>query len=556
MRILLLVSAFNGLTQRVWCSLREQGHDVGVELAPTFESGAAMTRAVERADPDLILCPFLKHRVPDTIYDRWPTVIVHPGPVGDRGPSSLDHAIRDGRDRWGVTALSAVEELDAGPVWATAVFDMPDQPIAKSALYNSRVADAAMACIGEVVRKVADGERPIPAEACLRIVPVDGELPLLRREDFRIDWSRPANELERLVAAADGAPGAPATVNGRSVCVFDAVASPEHTGAAPGTVVGRNLDAVAIACGVGTLWVGYAAELSGRRGAKLPAAQVIDASGAPFRRVPDALAESTYVRDGAVGYLTFRSYSGAMYTEQCRRLTSAVEKALTEDTRVLVIKGTEHAFSNGIHLGTVDASPDPAAEAWDNICAIDELCLAIATAEQLTVAAFTANAGAGGVMAGLCADVTLAREGVVLNPYYDMGIYGSELHSWSVPARVGEHRASLLLNRKLPISVAEAARIGLISAVGPREWGEFNNWLSSAAQGYEEPATLGWMLAARAERRATDKPLSYYQTIELAEMARDFFDDRNAFSVHRRAFLRKTAADATPEKLRFSTARV
>jgi putative two-component system hydrogenase maturation factor HypX/HoxX len=159
-------------------------------------------------------------------------------------------------------------------------------------------------------------------------------------------------------------------------------------------------------------------------------------------------------------------------------------------------------------------------------------------------------------MAGLCADVTLAREGVVLNPYYDMGIYGSELHSWSVPARVGEHRASLLLNRKLPISVAEAARIGLISAVGPREWGEFNTWLSSAAHGYEEPATLGWMLAARAERRATDRPLSYYQTIELAEMARDFFDDRNAFSVHRRAFLRKTAADSTPEKLRFSTVRV
>jgi len=556
MRILLLVSAFNGLTQRVWCSLREQGHDVGVELAPTFESGAAMTRAVEDADPDLILCPFLKHRVPDTVYDRWPTVIVHPGPVGDRGPSSLDHAIRDGRERWGVTALSAVEELDAGPVWATAVFDMPDEPISKSALYNSRVADAAMACIGEVVRKVADGERPVPAEACQQVVPVDGELPLLRRADFHVDWNRPADELERLVAAADGAPGASAQVHDRSVCVFDAVASPEHTGAAPGTVVGRDLDAVAIACGVGTLWVGYAAELSGRRGPKLPAAQVIDASRAPFRQVPDALAETTYVRDGAVGYLTMRSYNGAMYTEQCRRLTSAVEKALTEDTRVLVVQGTEHAFSNGIHLGTIDASPDPAAAAWDNICAIDELCLALANADQLTVAAFTANAGAGGVMAGLCADVTLARDGVVLNPYYDMGIFGSELHTWSVPARVGERHASRLLDRKLPISVAEAARIGLISAVGPREWGAFSTWLSEAAESYAEPTTLGRMLATRAERRATARPLSYYQTIELAEMARDFFDDRNDFSAQRRAFLRKTPADATPEKLRFSTTRV
>ena len=33
MRVLLLVSAFNGLSQRVWCALRQAGHDVGVLLA-------------------------------------------------------------------------------------------------------------------------------------------------------------------------------------------------------------------------------------------------------------------------------------------------------------------------------------------------------------------------------------------------------------------------------------------------------------------------------------------------------------------------------------------
>src|SRR5690606_24637824 len=90
-------------------------HDVGVELAPTFDSAAAMTRAVERADPDLVLCPFLKHRVPSSDYDRWPTVIVHPAPLGVRGPSALDHAIRDGREQWGVTALSAVGSSTPGP---------------------------------------------------------------------------------------------------------------------------------------------------------------------------------------------------------------------------------------------------------------------------------------------------------------------------------------------------------------------------------------------------------------------------------------------------------
>lgn len=551
MRILLLVSAFNGLTQRVWCHLREHGHDVGVELAGTFDEPRKLVAAVESTAPDLILCPFLKHRVPEEIWRKYPTVIVHPGPVGDRGPSSLDHAILDGREQWGVTALSAVEEMDAGPVWASNVFDIPAGTTSKAALYNSLVADAAMTCVDEVLRKIDGGDLPLDADQCLRIVPDTGEQPLLRRRDFEIDWRESAQAIARRVAAADSAPGAPADVQGRRVCLFDAAASDTETGAEPGTVVGHNVDAVAIACGSGTLWVGYAATLTSRRGTKLPAARVIDASHTPYLNAPDVLAETTYERDELVGYLTIRSYNGAMYTEQCRRITGAIEKALTEDTRVLVVRGTEHAFSNGIHLGVIDAAPDPAAEAWENIWAIDELCLALADADQLTMTAFTANAGAGGVMAGLCTDVTVARDGVVLNPYYDMGIFGSELHSWALPQRVGEQRADTLLHRKLPISAAEADRIGMVSGVGPREMAEFDAWLGETARGYAEPVALATMLARSAERRARSKPLSYHQTVELAEMARDLFDDRNGFSNLRKRFLAKVAPEETPAKLRF-----
>ncbi|MEU5155875.1 enoyl-CoA hydratase-related protein [Glycomyces sp. NPDC021274] len=550
MKILLLASAFNGLTQRVWCTLREQGHEVGVELAAAHSAPETLTRAVERIDPDLILCPFLKHRVPEAVWRRWTTVIVHPGPVGDRGPSSLDHTLLGQSPRWGVTALSAVEEMDAGPVWACSTFDVPEG-ITKSALYNSRVADAAMDCVATVVRKVQGGDRPVPAEELPPPVQGTGELPLLRRNAFELDWRASATELARRIAAADGAPGAPAVIADRTYCLFDAAAVSEHTGAEPGTIVGRDCESIAFATGRGTLWVGYAALLEKKRGPKLPAAMVIDAAHAAFKPAPEAIAETVYRREGDIGYLTIRSYNGAMHTEQCRRLTGAVEKALTEDTRILVLTGTEHAFSNGIHLGVIDAAADPAAEAWDNINAIDDLCLAIAEAEQLTVAAFSANAGAGGVMAALCADVTVARDGTVLNPYYDMGIYGSELHTWSVANRVGEQVASRLLGEKLPISAAEAKHIGLIGAVGPRDWDEFQRWLRAVAIGYNDPVTRGRMFAAKARRRAESKPLSYYRTIELAEMARDMFDDRHGFHGKRRAFLGKAAPTETPEKLRF-----
>ena len=121
MRILLLCSAFNGFSQRAWLALRDAGHEVTVELAT---SGEAMVSAVALFEPDLIICPFLRERVPDEVWTRYRTIIVHPGPKGDRGPSSLDWALMTGAPEWGVTALQAVEEMDAGPIWASRTFPL------------------------------------------------------------------------------------------------------------------------------------------------------------------------------------------------------------------------------------------------------------------------------------------------------------------------------------------------------------------------------------------------------------------------------------------------
>ena len=54
-----------------------------------------------------------------------------------------------------MTALQAVEEMDAGPIWATRTFQLPADS-RKSVVYNGPVADAAIELIGEVVAKAAD----------------------------------------------------------------------------------------------------------------------------------------------------------------------------------------------------------------------------------------------------------------------------------------------------------------------------------------------------------------------------------------------------------------
>ena len=252
MRILLLCSAFNGLTQRAWIALREAGHEVSVEFA---SSGEAMISAVGLFDPELIICPFLRERVPEEVWRRYRTIIVHPGPKGDRGPSSLDWALMDGEPQWGVTALQAVEEMDAGPIWATRplVFRTAGRP--KSAVYNGPVADAAVELIGEVVAKAADPSfRPEALD--YRRADVIGRLrPPLRPSDRQFDWSEDTDAILRRIAAADGSPGVRTTIGGVPLFVFDAHRGPLLPGR-PGSVVGRRHGAVLVRTGDGCVWIG------------------------------------------------------------------------------------------------------------------------------------------------------------------------------------------------------------------------------------------------------------------------------------------------------------
>src|SRR3546814_5804559 len=91
MRILLLSHAFNSLSQRLWLSLSAAGYALSVE----FDINDAATRqAVALWRPEVVIAPYLKRPIPEDVWRSVPCLIVHPGPLGDRGPSALDWADR------------------------------------------------------------------------------------------------------------------------------------------------------------------------------------------------------------------------------------------------------------------------------------------------------------------------------------------------------------------------------------------------------------------------------------------------------------------------------
>ena len=84
MRILLLCHSFNSLSQRLHVELRQAGHEVSVEL----DIHDDLTRdAVALFVPDLIIAPFLKRAMPEDVWRRTRSLIVHPGIRGDRARS-------------------------------------------------------------------------------------------------------------------------------------------------------------------------------------------------------------------------------------------------------------------------------------------------------------------------------------------------------------------------------------------------------------------------------------------------------------------------------------
>jgi len=217
MRILLLTHAFNSLTQRLGAELQRRGHEISIEFDI---ADSVAEEAVALFKPQLIVAPYLRRAIPESIWRHHVCLVVHPGIVGDRGPSALDWAILNGEKEWGVTVLQAEAEMDAGPIWASAVF--PLREAKKSSLYRNEVTQAATTAVLQAVERFAAGNfAPTPLAACSE---ARGTLrPLMRQADRSIDWQiDDTATVLRKINAADGFPGVADSLFGIACHVFDA----------------------------------------------------------------------------------------------------------------------------------------------------------------------------------------------------------------------------------------------------------------------------------------------------------------------------------------------
>lgn len=164
-----------------------------------------------------------------------------------RGAAPIAAAILAGDAVTGVTLMRMDEGVDTGPILARR--EEPIRPDDTTGTLTERLARLGAELLMEVLPRYLRGEvRPVPQseEGVTYCRP-------LKKEDGRLDWARPAAELERQVRATNPWPGAFTFWEGQMLKVWRAAAHPDRVGEMPpGTVIPMG-DGAAVVTGQGLL---------------------------------------------------------------------------------------------------------------------------------------------------------------------------------------------------------------------------------------------------------------------------------------------------------------
>ncbi len=537
MKVLLLCTAFNSQTQAVYTWLEDRGEELAVSYAI---DEIQMLKEIEKFSPDLILCPFLKRYLPESIYANYPTYIFHPGPKGDRGPNALEYALQSHTKRWGLVILRANELYDGGDIYAQQDFTVRETY--KASLYRQEIVQASLQALEKFFINLKNSEVTTQL-----LNPIHAQFTQVQRA---IDWSTDnTDKIIEKIHLSDSLPGVLDELLDTPCYLYGAHKEDKFRGE-PKEILAKRDGAICLGTLDGAVWISHLKKVGGF---KLPATYVLKdkLEGIKEERLPlifdksyNTFYEISVEKRDAVAYLCFNFHNGAMSAEQCIRLKYAVEYLKTE-CEVLVLVGGMDFFSNGIHLNILEDSQKQGEDGWSNINAMNDLVRSILHADDIvTVASFARNAGAGGVFMGLACDYVVAKEGVVFNPHYKtLGLSGSEYHTYTLPKRVGKEAAEDLLDKCLPISAEKAYSLGMVDEVYTHE-----NYYEALHQFSKTLYDDDFIWEKQEYLEQKEAQIEALKEKELEVMYPEFWEDESAFHTLRHDFVYKTCPCETPQR--------
>ena len=237
------------------------GLGIPVEKPERLRGNEPFFERLAAARPDAIAVVAYGKLLPGRILDLPPhgCVNVHASLLPrHRGASPISSALLAGDRETGVVTMKVVPELDSGPIYLTRRVAIREREDAEA--LSGRLAREGADLLIETLRAIESGS----AESRPQAGQPTFTRPI-RREDGRVDWNEPADEIERRRRAFVPWPGLHTFLEGVRVKLIDVDVDRDATAARePGTVWLEG-DAAKAAAGRGTTLTLLRVQREGRR---------------------------------------------------------------------------------------------------------------------------------------------------------------------------------------------------------------------------------------------------------------------------------------------------
>ncbi len=176
-------------------------------------------KKIEKLKPDLVIVASYGKIIPKKILEipKYDCLNIHPSLLPKyRGPSPIQTTILNGDKKTGVTIILMDEKIDHGPILAQQEWEIPNPksqipnksqiPINKITYdeLNKKLAEFGVKLLIEIIPRWINNEiKPKPQDELKATY-----TKILKREDGKIDWSKPSQEIERQIRAFNPWPGA------------------------------------------------------------------------------------------------------------------------------------------------------------------------------------------------------------------------------------------------------------------------------------------------------------------------------------------------------------
>jgi len=183
-----------------------------------------------------------------------------------RGAAPIQAAIRDGDSETGITIMFMDEGLDTGDMLLKRTLPITASDTGGS--LHDKLALLAPSALEAALDLITAGNPPREKQDESKVTHVRK----LTRQDGKLDWTKPAAELERLVRAFTPWPGTHCLLHGHQLKVHRASIENAEVCPAPGTIVRADASGILISCGTGLLNL---LEVQIEGGKRLPAADFL-----------------------------------------------------------------------------------------------------------------------------------------------------------------------------------------------------------------------------------------------------------------------------------------